>query len=519
MCEIVEIYFLPKFVLNPFIFMKLLNANQIKSADKFTLEEQKISSLQLMERAAETAVEYLISKFRNTQKFYIFCGKGNNGGDGFAIARLLYQKSYDVEVFTDLSNINFSDEAKTNFQKVKSISGIDLNDFSEVENMRFKANSIILDCIFGIGLNRKIEGKIERLIQVLNTINLKKNSIDIPSGLLSDGFTPNDFTVLKADETLSFQLWKKAFFYPETGRFCGKIQILNICISENFIASSESTEYIIDEHLIKNIYQPREDFVNKGTFGKTVMIAGSYGKIGAAVLATKAALKSGSGLTFCAAPKCGYNILQNSAPEAMFIESGENFIEFLDLPEDGVLGIGPGLGTEADTEKVVLNLIKNQKMPTVIDADALNILSKNKDFLKYIPTNSIITPHPKEFERLFGASKNAFERTELAKQKAKELNIFIVLKGHHTQIISPEKEVFYNITGNSGMAKGGSGDALTGIITSFLSQNYSPKNAAIFGVWLHGKAGDFAAEKYSKESMLPSDLIENIAEVFKDLQP
>lgn len=498
--------------------MKLLNANQIKAGDQFTREEQHLSSSQLMERAAEKAIEFLISKYRNTPKFYIFCGKGNNGGDGFVMARLLYQKSYDVEVFMDLENLNMSEDSKINYQKVKNISGIGLMDFSEVENIYFTSNSIILDAIFGIGLNRKIQAKSEKVIQFLNCIDRRKISIDIPSGLLADGLTPEDFTVFNADETLSFQFWKKAFFYPETGKYSGNVQVLDIGISTKFIEAAETDNFIVCEDLIKNIYQPKQNFVNKGTFGKSVIIAGSYGKIGAAVLATKSALKSGSGLTFCAAPHCGYNILQISAPEAMFIKSGENYLEKLDLPENATVGIGPGLGTEKETEKMVLNFIKNQKKPMVIDADALNILSKNKAYLKNIPKNSIITPHPKEFERLFGRTENSYKQAELAQQKAEELEIFIVLKGHHTQIITPEKEVFYNITGNSGMAKGGSGDALTGIITSLLSQSYPPKNAAIFGVWLHGKAGDFAAKEFSKVAILPTDLIENIGKVFKYLE-
>ena len=247
-------------------------------------------------------------------------------------------------------------------------------------------------------------------------------------------------------------------------------------------------------------------------------VAGDFGKIGAAILATKSALRTGSGLTYVLAPKCGYEILQTTCPEAMYLYGGEDFVKNFEVENDFTYGIGPGLGTDYETEEKFLHFLQTYNEPLVLDADALNLISKNLENIKLIPKNSIITPHPKEFERLFGKTENSFERLILAKQKAKELEIFIVLKDHHTQIITSENEVFYNITGNSGLAKGGSGDVLLGVITSLLSQGYSSKKAAIFGVWLHGKAGDITAQDLSKESMVATDVIENISEVFKELR-
>ena len=274
---------------------------------------------------------------------------------------------------------------------------------------------------------------------------------------------------------------------------------------------------MIDEGLVREIYRPRQEFSHKGNFGKTVIAAGSSGKMGAAVLATQAALKSGSGLTFTLAPQCGYEILQTACREAMFLEGGQDFISSFDVDEDHTIGIGPGLGTALETQNAFLTFLKTCTKPLVLDADAINILAKNPEKLKLIPKNSVITPHPKEFARLFGKTENSFERLKLAKEKATELKIYIILKDHHTQIITPEGNVFYNLTGNSGMAKGGSGDVLLGIVPSLLAQNYSVQDAALFGVWLHGKAGDFAAEKHSKEAMLASDLIREIGNVFKYL--
>jgi len=497
--------------------MKILSAPQIRKCDAFTIENEPISSINLMERAAQKCADYISNHFSKTQKIYIFCGNGNNGGDGFAIARMLYQKGFDVEVFVDKSNLNFSSDAKINWDRVKEISGIDIFDFEEF-NAEIKSDSIIIDALFGSGLNRKIEGKNAEIIYQLNQIKAHKIAIDIPSGIFADEIFPESSVVFEADDTLSFQFYKKSFLHPETGKFCGKIHILDIGLNEKCIENTETSDFIIDENLIKKIYQPRNDFSHKGNFGKTCIIAGSFGKIGAAVLATKSALRTGSGLTYVLAPKCGYEILQTTCPEAMFLYGGEDFVKNFEVENDFTYGIGPGLGTDYETEEKFLHFLQTYNEPLVLDADALNLIAKNPENLKLIPKNSIITPHPKEFERLFGKTENSFERLNLAKEKAKELEIYIVLKDHHTQIITPENDVFYNITGNSGLAKGGSGDVLLGIITSFLSQGYSSKNAAIFGVWLHGKAGDITAQDLSKESMVATDVIENISEVFKELR-
>ncbi|UOE41818.1 NAD(P)H-hydrate dehydratase [Chryseobacterium suipulveris] len=498
--------------------MKIFNAEQIRNCDKFTIENEPVSSLNLMERAAESCCEWLLKRFKNNETFQIFCGNGNNGGDGFAVARMLYQKGFDVNVFIDQTNANFSPDAAINFEKVKGISGIDIFDFNESANFSFEKNSVIIDALFGSGLNRKLEGKPAKLIQILNQLPYRKISIDIPSGLFADKLPDEDSVIFKADETLSFQCWKKSFLHPETGFFCGNVSVLDIGLSKTFVDAEPTNDFIINDEMIRKIYQPRNDFSHKGTYGKATLVAGSFGKIGAAVLATKSALRTGSGLTFVCAPNCGYEILQSTCPEAMFISGGEKIISNIETEKDSVVAIGPGLGTEDGTVAALLQFLKNYDEPLVLDADALNIISKAPENLKMIPKNSVITPHPKEFERLFGVSENSFERLETAKKNARELGIYIVLKDHHTQIITPENKVFYNITGNSGMAKGGSGDVLTGILVSLLAQNYAPKKAAILAVWLHGKAGDLAAKKYSKESMLLSDLIAEIGTVFKQLK-
>ncbi|MBW7674029.1 NAD(P)H-hydrate dehydratase [Chryseobacterium chendengshani] len=494
--------------------MKILTAETVKSADQFTIKNEPIASILLMERAAATCARWIFENGKNHTKFAVFCGNGNNGGDGFAISRLLYLKGFDVDVFIDESNKKFSEDAQINYQKLKEISGISIRDFKEIAGIEFDQKTVIIDALFGTGLSRKLQGSYAEIISKLNTLKQIKISIDVPSGLFSDKILEESQTVFKADYTLTFQLWKQTFLHPETGKFTGEVIVLDINLSKGFIEKSESDYFVIDDQMIESIFWPRNEFAHKGSYGKAIIVAGSYGKIGAAVLATKSALKTGAGLTFTIAPNCGYEILQTSCPEAMFISGGEKFTEEIDIQQNAVYGIGPGLSTNSLTEKALLKFLKQTENHLLLDADALNIISNNKKSIQLIPGNSIITPHPKEFERLFGPTENSFERLELARTKAKELQIFIVLKDHHTQIITPEGKVFYNTTGNSGLAKGGSGDILTGIITSLLAQKYSPENACIFGVWLHGKAADFAADKFSKESMLPTDVIDELGNVF-----
>ncbi len=494
--------------------MKILSARQIKACDIATVNAG-ISSLNLMEKAAAKCVEWIESHFKSAQKFLIFCGSGNNGGDGFAIARMLYEKGFDVEVFIDKDHLNFSPDAEANLRKIKHISGIEIKDYDRFSKVN-KEKTIIIDAIFGYGLNRKLTGKVKNIVEKLNEISLPKISVDIPTGLYADYLTESASTVFKADFTLTFKFYKRSFLHAETGKFCGEVTVLDIDLDKDFITNTSTDYFTIDEDLIRSIYKPRNEFSHKGTYGKSILVGGSYGKVGAVLMAAKSALKTGSGLTFTMAPKCGYEILQSQVPEAMFVNSGENYIDTIEIQEKSVYGIGPGLGKENITKDALFDFLKSYSEPVVLDADALNILAENQK-LDLIPKHSVITPHPLEFERLFGKTQNSFERVELASAKALELNLFIILKDHHTAVITPEQKVFYNITGNSGMAKGGSGDVLTGIIISLISQKYDIEKACIFGVWLHGKAGDFAAAEFSKEAMLPTDLIDKIGNVYQYL--
>lgn len=498
--------------------MKILSADQIRAADRFTIAHEPISSIQLMERAAKACAHWITRHVKERCTFLVFCGSGNNGGDGLAISRMLHQADHLVHVFIDATNDSFSEDAEINFLRIKEIPTIQIHDFSEVSQYNFDSNGIVVDALFGTGFNRPLQGKMKTLVEYLNQIPLQKIAVDIPSGLFADRSVTQDSAVFQADVTLTFQCWKRSFLHPETGIYCGRVQVLDIGICKDFIRDVPMPYRVLDQEKIVQIYQPRKRFSHKGMYGKVCLVAGSYGKIGAALMATKAALCTGAGLTFTLAPACGYTILQLSCPEAMFLCGGENVVSRFEVEEDAVVAIGPGLGKDPATVDAFLKFLTESEKPLLLDADALNILAENQNYLNQIPKNSIITPHPKEFERLFGSTKDSFERLELAREKAFELCIFVVLKDHHTQVITPNRDVFYNTTGTSGMAKGGSGDTLTGIILALMAQHYPPEQAALFGVWLHGKAGELAANQYSKEAMLPTDLTGCIGAVFRYLE-
>ncbi|MFI5187580.1 MAG: NAD(P)H-hydrate dehydratase [Chitinophagales bacterium] len=496
--------------------MKILNAGQIRDWDSFTIQHEPISSIDLMERAAGKCAEWLEENDFLGKKFFIFCGKGNNGGDGLAIARMLSQKECRVSVYIlEFGHLGTGD-FQINLERLHQYAEVEIKFIQTEEQFpSLDKKEIAIDALFGSGLNRPLEGVAEKLVEHINNSGCKIISIDVPSGLPVD--QPGNGTIIRASHTLSFQVNKLAFLMQQNASFAGDVHILDIGLHPDFYYSIETNYELIDKEIILSIYKPRNRFAHKGNFGHALIVAGSYGKMGAAVLCNKACLRSGAGLTTCHIPKCGYEIMQAAVPEVMamtdFNSSFGTKIEE-DLSKFNCIGMGPGIGTAKETMKLLYEIFEAYKKPVVLDADALNIIAADKGLIKKIPVHSVLTPHPKEFERLFGNTANSFDRLHLAEQKAKELNQVIVLKGHHSCIATPGGKVYFNNTGNAGMAKGGSGDVLTGIITALVCQDYDTIEAAILGVYLHGMAGDIAAEKYSTEAMIAGDIIENLGEAF-----
>ncbi|MEO6638985.1 MAG: NAD(P)H-hydrate dehydratase [Ginsengibacter sp.] len=494
--------------------MKIFSASQIRRWDQFTIENEPVSSIDLMERAAQASTDWILQNFDAHKTFIIFCGKGNNGGDGLAIARLLMEKKVQVKVWIAGSDKNGSDDFVANFERLEKITDKIYFIASKDALPKIDKSDILIDALFGTGLNKRPSGIFSELIHHFNKSGVAIVSIDMPSGMYADESSKEN-DVVKASHTISFQVQKLSFLMAENEAYTGKIEILDIGLNENFSEKEKTNLFLTCENLIKNIYQPRKKFSNKGNYGYACLVAGSYGMMGAAVLSSMACLRSGVGKLTCYISKDGYEIMQTSVPEAMCKTFGKTFIKDIKNVDDfDVIGIGPGIGKHTSHKQLLETVLRKFGKPIVIDADGLNSLSTTTALYKEIPENSIITPHPKEFERLFGETKNNFEQMQLALSKAQELKIYIVLKGHHTLIATPDEHGYFNSTGNAGMATAGSGDVLTGIITGLLAQQYSSLNACILGVYLHGFAGDLAAEKLSKESMLAGDMIDYLGAGF-----
>lgn len=500
--------------------MKLFSAEQIRLWDQYTIEHEPISSINLMERAASRCVDWLESHHYTDHSFHIFCGKGNNGGDGLAIARMLVERKMSVTVHILEFGHKGTDDFQANLARLHQYPDISIRFIQSEENFPdLIEEDIIIDSLFGSGLNRGLEGVTAKLVNEINSSGCTIISIDVPSGLFTDKSSKGQ-TVVKADHTLSFQCYKLAFLVAENSSLVGETHILDIGLHPGFISSVSSTKEMTDAALIRSIYKLRNKFGHKGNFGHALIVAGSYGKIGAAVLSAKACLRSGAGLLSCHIPKCGYDIMQTILPEAMVMTDFNT--SFITKVEDDpakyqAIGIGPGIGTASETKLMLREILTSRKKPLVLDADALNIIGLQKDMLNLIPGGSILTPHPKEFERLFGETGDEFERIQLASTKARELNIVIVVKGHHSLMALPDGTSIFNSTGNAGMATAGSGDTLTGILTALMAQGYPSTHAAILGVYIHGMAGDIAAKKLSMESMMAGDIIECLPEAFLNL--
>ncbi len=497
--------------------MKIPGASDIREWDQYTIENEPIASIDLMERAATACVKWLKENSFTGKEFHIFCGKGNNGGDGLAIARMLSRNGESVVVhileFGHLGTPDF----QANLARLHQIPQVEIRFIQTEENFHSAGNDcIVIDALLGSGLNRQLESVTAALANHLNSLACKRISIDIPSGMFTDRSSKGN-TMVKAHHTLSFQCYKPAFMVAENGPYLGEVHVLDIGLHHDYYEKLQARFEMTDDEILASIFNPRDPFSHKGTHGHALILAGGYGKMGAAQLCAKSCLRSGAGLVTCHVPKSGYEIMQTAVPEAMVsTDFNTSFLTNFegDLSKYDALGIGPGIGTAKETRQFLRKIFKEYKGPMVLDADALNIIAMEESLISSIPKGSILTPHPGEFRRLFGEKKNDFELIDLAMERANSLNQIIVLKGHHTLIAIPGRIPLFNGTGNAGMATGGSGDVLTGIITALLAQGYSPAGAAIVGVWMHGFAGDEAAVLFSKESMIAGDIITHLPGAF-----
>ncbi len=500
--------------------MKIFSKEQIYEGDKLTTERQNISSTDLMERAGTQIFNWMHMRMQGAQvPIHVFCGIGNNGGDGLVIARHLILDGYNVNTYIINCSDKRSKDFLINYDRIKNVTKkwptllSCKEDFPEIHQ-----DDIIVDAVFGIGLNRPVDDWVKALFIHFRTTKAYTLSIDIPSGLRTDEAIADEDAVVWAGFTLSFATPKLVFFLPETAKFTVQWEVLDIGLDQEFLFTTTTEAELIGKNEVLPMYIPRDKFSHKGQFGHGLIIGGSYGKIGAVTLTSRATLSAGSGLVSAYVPKCGYIPLQSSFPEAMVItDVDDEKITSINFDIDpNVIGFGIGIGTDNKTIQAFETFLKTNKTPLIIDADGINILAKKKTLLKLLPLQTVLTPHPKELERLIGSWKNDFDKLKKVKAFSKKYSAIVVIKGANTITVFQDK-LYVNTTGNPGLATAGSGDVLTGIITGLISQGYTPLIATVFGVYLHGRSADIAVEDFGYQSLIASHVIDYLGEAFIDL--
>ena len=490
----------------------------IRSWDDFTIHNEPISSIDLMDRAAMTCVEWISKNIAHEKQLHIFCGNGNNGGDGLAMARMLLHAKYEVVTYISNDNKRSMDN-QSNLERLRSYAYANIVIINKGDKIEIDVNHVIIDALFGTGLNKPVSGFWKEVIGSINQSKAFKLSIDIPSGLPADlvgdsNAIPQQDEVVHADKTLTFQVPQLPMLLPGWGNYCGHLEIMDIGLNKAFTPEIPCNDYYLTQKSIQQLFKKREKFSHKGTFGHALIVAGGKGKCGAAILSATACIKSGAGLVSILTNETCSTPVYSTMPEIMLEIASPKEIQ---LDAYNSIGCGPGLGLDTEAIETVRYFCTLKNKPLVLDADAINIIAQfNIDI--NLPPLTILTPHPKEFDRMAGNSNNAWERLNKAKEMAITRNIIIVLKGAHTAICCPDGITYFNSTGNPGMATAGSGDVLTGMITSFLAQGYSPVNAAIIAVFCHGNAGDLAALKNSKTGLIASDIIGSLNSVFRQLE-
>lgn len=502
--------------------MKILDPKQIRELDRFTVEKERLASSDLMERAAQACTERMAALCSVKDPVHIYCGCGNNGGDGLAMARLLAEKNYNVHVFLIRHNETLSEDAEKNLFRLRNGWHGALREIRDAKELEIVNDPqiVCVDALLGSGLNRPAEGILADVIDFINQHYKKVISIDVPSGLFCHTSSANNKHIVHASLCLTFQFPKLALLLPGNEKFAPEFEILNIGLDAEKQAQFDSSSYYVTINDVRSLIKKRSKFSHKGTYGHALLLAGSKGKTGAAMMAAKACLRSGAGLLTVRSTKDTILALQQFLPEAMSeTDLDADCITDVESPENyEALAFGPGTGTAEQTAQTVKKLLNYFNGRLVLDADGLNILSENKTWLDFLPEGCILTPHLREFERLSEKTTDDFERLNLLKQFSVRYNCIVVLKGAHSCIAMPDGNLFFNSSGNPAMAKGGSGDVLTGIILGLLSRGYNSPQAALIGTFVHGLAADLCAEHSSKESILATDVIEMLGKAFHILE-
>lgn len=495
--------------------MKIFSNEEIQYIESYTIENEGVSSMELINRVARGVVSEIRNRWNSDTPTVIFAGPGNNGADALAVGVKLIENGFDPEIYLfNIGGRNLSEDCRLIRDRMKEIPELNFTEVTQNFSMpQLTPQHLVIDGLFGSGLTSPLEGGFRMLVQRINESGASVVSIDIPSGLMADNNEGQIFRdIIHADLTLAIQTPKHSFFCPDTAELVGEWKALNIGLSKAAMKNVSPDNYLVEEIDARRHLQKRNPFCSKADFGSIAIVAGCYGMMGAALLATQGALRSGVGKITAISPRCGFNIIQQGAPEAMFQADHHDIIitNVVLKNEYTAVAIGPGLGTHEMTVDAVERFIASAKRPVVVDADALNCIAKRPSILYNLPLLSILTPHAGEFDRLFGAQKSHESRIAKAREVAQTYNIFIVLKGRFTSIIRPDGKVFINSSGSPAMATAGSGDVLTGILAGMLGQGYRPEIAAMLGVYIHGLAGEIAEKQNGIYGATAGDIARNV---------
>ena len=503
--------------------MKIFTCAQIHELDHYTIEHEPIASIDLMERAAKALTRTIVSLWGHSTRVCVFAGPGNNGGDALAVARLLADQGYAVQAYLFNTSGHLSPDCQTNKTRLEENKRIEA--FTEVRQEFdppvLEDGMLVVDGLFGSGLNKPLSGGFASLVKYINASPAQVVSIDMPSGLMTEDNGYNlRANIIQANVTLTLQQPKLSQLFAENHPFVGELHVVDIRLSEEGIRKTDAQYTMLDADEVRQRMLGRSPFAHKGQMGHALLIAGSYCMAGAAVLAARASLRSGVGKVTVNTPRRNIAILQTAVPEAIVKSGSEEtiFAETIDTEEYQAMGIGPGLGVSEQTAIAMISQVRRTQCPVVVDADAINMLATHRAWMQQLPKGIILTPHPKEFDRMEGSSADSYERLTKACNMAERLKGYIILKGHYTAICMPDGHVMFNPTGNAGMATAGSGDVLTGVLTALLARGYSQQDACIVGVYLHGLAGDLAARDLGEESLTAGDIINYLPQAFKRMK-
>lgn len=497
--------------------MKIFTAAQIRELDKYTIAHEPVKSIDLMERAAQKITAAITDQWGRDVPVVVFAGPGNNGGDALAVARMLGEQGYQVQTFLFNISGKLSEDCAFNKQRLVTKKGQPL--FTEVtlefDPPHLDEGMLVVDGLFGSGINKPLSGGFASLVKYINASPATVVSIDTPSGLMTEDNSYNvRANIIRADYTFTLQHKKLSFLFAENQQYIGKLQVLDIGLSKEGIAKTEAHYTMLDPGELKLL--PRDPFAHKGSMGNALLVAGSYGMAGAALLAARACMRSGAGKLTVHTPRRNVSVLQTAVPEAVLHIDREETIFSEAVPTEGyqAVAVGPGIGTSEQTCIAMISQLKRAQCPVVADADALNILASRHAWLQQLPKGIILTPHPKELERMEGQCSDSYECLVKARELAERIQGYVILKGHHTAVCMPDGHIVFNTTGNAGMATAGSGDVLTGILLGLLARGYKQREACLLAVYLHGLAGDLAAQELGEESLMASDIISYLPKAF-----